>query len=183
MGRFDKFRIDLKGMKQSSLQMEYDLDNTFFADIDGQEFQKGAVKATVTVKNNREVFNFTFEIKGTVIVPCDRCLDEMEIDIEADNQLKVKLGETYADEGDTVVIPESEGEINLAWYLYEFIALSLPTKHIHAPGKCNADMFNKLKKHTRSSDEDDNFDTDEQQEREIDPRWESLKNLQIEEDN
>ena len=178
MGRFDKFRIDLKGMRQSSLQMEYDLDNTFFADIDGQEFQKGAVKAIVNVKNNREVFNFTFAIEGTVVVPCDRCLDEMEIDIEADNLLKVKLGDTYADEGETVVIPESEGDINLAWYLYEFIALALPTKHIHAPGKCNADMFNKLKKHTRRSADDD-----EQQEREIDPRWESLKNLQIEEDN
>ncbi len=178
MGRFDKFRIDLKGMKQNSLQMEYDLDNTFFADIDGQEFQKGAVKAIVAVKNNREVFDFTFAIKGTVVVPCDRCLDEMEIDIEADNLLKVKLGDTYADEGETVVIPESEGDINLAWYLYEFIALALPTKHIHAPGKCNADMFNKLKKHTRRSADDD-----EQQEREIDPRWESLKNLQIEEDN
>ena len=163
--------------------MEYDLDNTFFADIDGQEFQKGAVKAIVNVKNNREVFNFTFEIKGTVVVPCDRCLDEMEIDIEADNLLKVKLGETYADEGDTVVIPEYEGEINLAWYLYEFIALALPTKRIHAPGKCNTDMAGKLKKHTRRDEDDDTFEADEQQEREIDPRWESLKNLQIEEDN
>ena len=85
MGRFDKFRIDLKGMKQDSLQMEYDLDNTFFADIDGQEFQKGAVKAIVAVKNNREVFDFTFAIKGTVVVPCDRCLDEMEVDVEAES--------------------------------------------------------------------------------------------------
>ncbi len=183
MGRFDKFRIDLKGMKQSSLQMEYNLDNTFFADIDGQEFQKGAVKAVVAVKNNREIFDFTFAIKGSVVVPCDRCLDEMDIDVEAENRLKVKLGDTYADEGDTVIIPENEGDINLAWYLYEFIALALPTKHIHAPGKCNADMSNKLKKHSRRSADDDTFDTDEQQERAIDPRWESLKNLQIEEDN
>ncbi len=182
MGRFDKFRIDLKGMRQSSLQMEYNLDNTFFADIDGQEFQKGAVKAFVALKNNRDVFDFTFAIKGTVIVPCDRCLDEMEIDVEAENRLKVKLGDTYADEGDTVIIPESEGDINLAWYLYEFIALALPTKRIHAPGKCNADMSGKLKKHTRR-DDDDTFDADGQHEREIDPRWESLKNLQFEEDN
>ena len=183
MGRFDKFRIDLKGMRQSSLQMEYDLDNTFFADIDGQEFQKGAVKAVVAVKNNREVFDFTIAIKGTVVVPCDRCLDEMEVDVEAENLLKVKLGDTYADEGETVVIPENEGDINLAWYLYEFIALALPTKRIHAPGKCNTDMAGKLKKHTRRDADDDTFDADEQQEREIDPRWESLKNLQIEEDN
>ena len=60
MGRFDKFRIDLKGMKQSSLQMEYNLDNGFFGDIDGQEFQKGNVNAVVEVKNNRGVFDFMF---------------------------------------------------------------------------------------------------------------------------
>ena len=135
MGRFDKFRIDLKGMKQSSLQMEYNLDNGFFGDIDGQEFQKGNVNAVVEVKNNRGVFDFMFSVSGTVVVPCDRCLDEMEVDVEAQNTLRVKLGEEYADEGDVVVIPESEGDINLAWYLYEFIALALPTKRIHAPGK------------------------------------------------
>lgn len=179
MGRFDKFKIDLRGMKESSLQIEYCLDNNFFADIDGQEFQKGAVKAVVNVRNNRDVFDFLFIINGTVIVPCDRCLDEMEVDVEAENLLKVRLGDTYADEGDVVVIPESEGDINLAWYLYEFIALALPTKRIHAPGKCNMEMSNKLKKHSHHVADDD-YDSDEQNEKEIDPRWESLKNLQIE---
>ena len=97
MGRFDKFRIDLKGMKQSSLQMEYNLDNVFFGDIDGQEFQKGNVDAVVNVRNNRGVFDFTFSVSGTVVVPCDRCLDEMEVDVEAENCLRVKLGEEYAE--------------------------------------------------------------------------------------
>lgn len=182
MGRFDKFRIDLKGMKQPSLQMEYNLDNVFFGDIDGQEFQKGNVDAVVNVRNNRGVFDFTFSVSGTVVVPCDRCLDEMEVDVEAENCLRVKLGEEYADEGDLVVIPESEGEINLAWYLYEFIALALPTKRIHAPGKCNIDMSNKLKSHSCQA-ADDAFDADGHTERETDPRWDGLKNIQIEEDN
>ena len=88
MGRFDKFRIDLKGMKQSSLQMEYNLDNVFFGDIDGQEFQKGNVDAVVNVRNNRGVFDFTFSVSGTVVVPCDRCLDEMEVDVEAETALE-----------------------------------------------------------------------------------------------
>ena len=182
MGRFDKYRVDLKGMKQPSLQMEFDLDNLFFADIDGQEFQKGAVKATVDLRNNRGVFDFTFAVSGTVVVPCDRCLDEMEVDVEAENSLRVKLGDTYADEGDTVVIPESEGEINLAWYLYEVIALALPTKRIHAPGKCNLEMSDKLKKHTHRAEmgDDEGFGSDGCDEREIDPRWAGLKNLQLE---
>jgi hypothetical protein len=44
MGRFDKFKIDLRGLKQSAFKVEYDLDNKFFEDIDGQEFQKGTIE-------------------------------------------------------------------------------------------------------------------------------------------
>ncbi len=50
----------------------------------------------------------------------------------------VKFGHEYAEEGDNlIVIPEEEGEINVAWFMYEFVALSIPMKHVHAPGKCN----------------------------------------------
>ena len=99
MGRFDKYNVDLKGLKVASLDLEFDLDNAFFGDIEGEEFQKGSVRALVTVKKNREIFDFSFSLKGTVVVPCDRCLDDLEIDVEAENTLRVKLGEEYADEG------------------------------------------------------------------------------------
>ena len=106
MGRFDKYNIDLKGLKKEMLEMEYNLDNAFFADIDGDEFQKGAVKAVVTVKKNRDLFDIDFTLAGVVVVPCDRCLDDLEIEIETENTLRVKLGSDYADDGDMVIIPE-----------------------------------------------------------------------------
>lgn len=101
------------------------------------------------------MFEMNFQIEGVVVVPCDRCLDDMEIPIDTHNRLVVKFGKEYAEESDeVVVIPEEEGAINLAWFLYEFIALAVPMKHVHAPGKCNKAMSSKLKKHTaRSSDE------------------------------
>lgn len=178
MGRFDKYNVDLKGLKSASLEMEFELDNLFFGDIDGEEFQKGAVKATVTVRKNRDVYDFTFVLQGTVVVPCDRCLDDLEIEVATENTLKVRLGDDYADDGDIVVVPEQDGDFNIAWYLYEFIALALPMKRVHAPGKCNHEMTGKLKKHSPDVSGDEGND-----EQEIDPRWASLKNIQIEEDN
>lgn len=179
MGRFDKYNVDLKGMKAASLELAFSLDNAFFADIDGEEFQKGTVEAVVTVAKGRDVFDFSFELKGKVVVPCDRCLDDLEIEVETENTLCVKLGEDYADEGEIVVIPEHEGSINIAWYLYEFIVLALPMKRVHAPGKCNHEMTGKLKKHSADADDADNGN-DEQQ---VDPRWAGLKDIQFEEDN
>lgn len=35
-------------------------------------------------------------IDGTVAVPCDRCLEDMDQSITADNKLIVKLGEEYS---------------------------------------------------------------------------------------
>ena len=178
MGRFDKYNVDLKGMRVASLELEFDLDNAFFADIDGEEFKKGSVKAKVCVNKGREIFDLSFTLTGTVVVPCDRCLDDLEIGVDTENTLRVKLGDNYADEGDIVIIPENEGDLNIAWYLYEFIVLALPMKRVHAPGKCNHEMTGKLKKH--SVDAEENEDSDEMQ---IDPRWAGLKDIQIEEDN
>lgn len=178
MGRFDKYNVDLKGLKAATLELEFDLDNLFFGDIDGEEFQKGAVKAVVTVRKNRDVFELAFSLNGTVVVPCDRCLDDLEIDVATENTLRVKLGDEYADEGDIVIVPEQDGDLNIAWYLYEFIALALPMKRVHAPGKCNQEMTGRLGKHSAGADDDSREDADM-----VDPRWAGLKNIQIEEDN
>ena len=62
MGRFDKYNVDLKGLKVAALNLEYDLDNAFFSDIEGEEFQKGAVKAVVTVRKNGDVFDFSIHV-------------------------------------------------------------------------------------------------------------------------
>ena len=179
MGRFDKYNVDLKGMKAASLELSFDLDNAFFASIEGEEFQKGNVKATVTVVKGRDVFELSFVLSGKVVVPCDRCLDDLEIEVETENTLRVKLGDDYADDGDFVIIPEQEGDLNVAWYLYEFIVLALPMKRVHAPGKCNHEMTGKLKRHSAEA-HDGECDGDESV---IDPRWAGLKDIQFEEDN
>ena len=47
----------------------------------------------------------------------------------------------------------------MAWFMYEFVALAIPMKHVHAPGKCNKAVSSKLHKHLRTkADEDDSED-------------------------
>ena len=157
MGKFDKYKIDLKGMQADSCKYEFVLDNLFFANIDGPEVQKGKVNVTLVVKKTSRAFELNFQTDGMVWVPCDRCLDDMEQPVSSTDKLMVKFGHEYAEEGDNlIVIPEEEGEINVAWFMYEFIALAIPMKHVHAPGKCNKAVSSKLHKHLRTkADEDD----------------------------
>mgnify|MGYP003415724926 FL=1 len=193
MGKFDLYKVELKNLSPGVHEYEYFLENKFFVDIDGDEVQKGKVKVNLTVKRTSMVFDMNFQLEGIVYVPCDRCLDDMEIPIDTHNRLVVKFGKEYAEESEEIVIiPEEEGEINLAWFIYEFIALAIPMKHIHAPGKCNKTMSSKLKKHTaRRADDEDEFDEeaaddivvdDDAADIPSDPRWDALKGL-VENDN
>ncbi len=188
MGKFDKYKIDLKRMQADSVKYDFLLDNLFFTHIDAPEVQKGKVNVALNVKKTSRAYEFTFVTEGTVLVPCDRCLDEMEMIISSNDKLMVKFGPEYAEEGDNlIVIPEEEGEINVAWFMYEFIALSIPMKHVHGPGKCNKSVTTKLNKHLRTTAEDDSdetFETVEEDnngvediEQPIDPRWNELKKI------
>jgi uncharacterized metal-binding protein YceD (DUF177 family) len=183
--------VELKNMAPAEVRKyEYRLDNKFFIDIDDTEVQKGKVHVSLNVARKTASFEMEFRLTGMVYVPCDRCLDEMEQTIETENRLIVKFGKEYAEESDEIlVISEEEGALNLAWFLYEFVVLAVPMKHVHVPGKCNRTMTSKLKKHSaRPADKDeddegyytDNEDpavNDELETSTPDPRWDALKDL------
>ena len=185
MGKFDKYKIDLKGMQTDSCRYEFQLDNQFFANIDGPEVQKGKVNIVLSVKRTSQAFELNFQTDGIVLVPCDRCLDDMEQPVTSADKLIVKFGTEYAEEGDNlIIIPEVEGVINVAWFMYEFVALAIPMKHVHAPGKCNKEMSRKLGKHLRTTSDDEEFmeaeeesGSDETVDTPIDPRWNELKKI------
>ena len=116
-------------------------------------------------------FDMEINVEGFVIVTCDRCLDDMEQSIKSDNRFIVKLGIENSEDDDTITVEENEGILDLSWIIYESIALSVPIKHVHAPGKCNTAMTEKLDElsATRSGDEADK--------EAIDPRWSKLSEL------
>lgn len=192
MGKFSLYNIPLRGLSEGKHEFKYDLDKSFFALIDDgtAEVKKGDLKAVVSLKKTSVTFELNFDIIGVVQVPCDRCLDDISMDVDTKNKLIVKFGKEYSEESDEIVIiPEDDGEINIAWFLYEFIVLSLPAKKIHAPGTCNKAMSSKLNKHrARSADDEDDLDEDtddvsiEDDSSYSDPRWDSLKDISVDED-
>ena len=191
MAKFSQFKIDLNNFPNGIVNYSYELDRKFFDSIDHEDVRKGNVKAELDVKKTIDAYEFNFHLVGVVQIPCDRCLDEMNQEIDTHNRLLVKLGEEYSEESDEIVtIPIDEGSINISWYLYEFIVLNIPIKHVHEPGKCNKMMTKKYRKHQAVdiSEEDDNDSPDEDlndddidliddSSQETDPRWDELKKL------
>lgn len=188
MSIMDTYKIDLLSPGLGGKTFEFEIGNDFFADIEGL-VQRGKIHTTVVCLSAGAVYKFRIHSVGTVIVPCDRCLSDLELRIETADDLNVKLGNEYADEGDCVVIPEFEGYLDLAQFIYEFIALSMPMTCCHEPGKCDDTMMHELSRHqsTRSGYEDaEREDSTENSDRPnvfmgedsdepVDSRWAALK--------
>ena len=73
-----------------------------------------------------------------------------------------------------MVIPESDYQIDIAPLIYDYIILALPIQKIHGkagnkPAKCNSETLKHLDNHEEKN--------------EIDPRWEALKNIKLDNNN
>ena len=148
MGKFDQYNIQLKTMEIGKSQVEYHLDNAFFALLEDVDIQKGDVDVTIRIDKRPNQSELNFELVGKVVVPCDRCLEDMDQPIKTTGHLIVKFGKEFKDDGDDIVIvPEEQGLINVSWFLYEFIELAIPIKHVHPFGLCNKGMSKKLGEH------------------------------------
>jgi len=178
--KFKTYQIDLKNLSPSTTyKFDYLLDNAFFERVDGPEVRKGKLNVALSVIRVSSVFELDFRINGVITVDCDRCLDEMEIPIETMNRLVVTFGEMYEETSDErIIVSEEEGFINIAWYLYEFIALAIPIKHVHKSGECNQIMASKLRElcvdDYDEKDEKPDSETDIQS---TDPRWDALRHF------
>ena len=173
MCSMDTFKIDLERLGEGVTTLEFSIDDRFFEAIDAPDVRKGELQVRLDIEKNVAGFEFRFHTTGVVYIPCDLCLDDMAQPIETENRLLVKLGKAYSDNDDIVIVDENEGILDTSWFIYEFIALAIPIKHVHAPGKCNPAMSKMLAEHStaRSSEEEET--------KAVDPRWEKLKNLKI----
>ena len=171
MCSLEQFKINLKSLTDEVTALDYDLDDQFFEALDGSEVKQGALHVSVSIRKATGFFELQFHTEGTVTVICDRCLDDMEQPIEADNRQVVKLGAAYSEEDDVITVSEDEGILDMSWLIYEFIVLAIPIKHVHAPGKCNPAMSQVLEELSvdRSSGE--------VSDQPIDPRWSALLKL------
>lgn len=171
MFSLETLRLDLKALKDDSFENSWALGDDYFEALEDADIQSGNVSVVVSLHKAENCFDMEIKVEGFVVVTCDRCLDDMEQSIKSDNRFIVKLGIENSEDDDTITVEENEGILDLSWVIYESIALSVPIKHVHAPGKCNTAMTEKLDElsATRSGDEAGKDA--------IDPRWSKLSEL------
>ena len=139
--------IDLSTLEIGHYQFDYQLDSAYFATIEKTELLGGQVSAKAVLDLREDDFDLSIAVHGVVQVTCDRCLDPMDIDVDAEDVMNLE------DEGEESA--EKVKTLDLNWLAYELIIVNLPLVHSHQTGGCNPQMDALLQDHLCTEAEDE----------------------------
>ena len=157
MGNRRAFDIAFVGLKPGIHQFEYQVDDKFFADYKETDFENCYATVKVSLEKNTSFMMLKFEIGGSVTVICDRCGNNLPIDLWDEFSLVIKqvenpeeMNETEEDP-DIFYISRTESHIHMADWIYEFVMLSIPMQRMCSEDEmggpqCNKEILAMLKK-------------------------------------
>ena len=142
----------------------------FFQRFDNEEIIESDIHAKISLERKDWLMILQFNIDGRVKTLCDRCGDEVWTNIESDEELIARFGnETDLTNDEVIYLDNSEFELDVTQFLFEFCSLAIPSKRVQSEGKCAQDITEYLEEGTQEEETEINDY--------IDPRWEALKKL------
>ncbi len=156
------YNVAFKGLSQGKHIFDYEVDDKFFHEFEGGLVDEGKVNVRLTLEKQSALMVLWFDLKGTIKVQCDRCLEMYDQPIESQDRIFVKFGEKEFNEGDDVIwVSTNDYQLNTAQLIYEYIGLAIPIKRIHPDDEngnstCDPEMIEKLSKYVIEEDEQPN---------------------------
>jgi uncharacterized metal-binding protein YceD (DUF177 family) len=166
-----EFLISFSGLSLGHHNFELKVDNAFFEGFEYSEVKQGDIDVTLDMEKTETFIMMNFSYSGQLKAPCDRCLEDLIIDIKDRNSLIVKFGEQDDEENEDEIIflSEKEHEVDVSKFVYDSIILAIPAQKTHETiQECNQDMIAKM------------GNASESEENKSDPRWDALKGLKFE---
>ncbi len=177
MAGLEQFNIKFVHLKPGRFDYDFKIENSFFDHFEHSLVDKADIRVHCTmIKESETLLYFHFQIDGALILTCDRCLDEFNLPIHLNEKLMVKItdvqeitSEEKENEEELVAIPINAIAFNVAKPIFDYLNLAKPMKpSCEGINKtCNEDMMDILSNMQRKKSRDDEDD--------IDPRWEDLK--------
>ncbi len=132
MSRRREFEIAFVGLKPGVHEYNYLINDKFFDAFQQQDFRNCKANVKLLLDKNSSFILLKFEIGGTLEVTCDRCNNNLPLELWDEFNITVKMVEEpelmndQEDDPDVYYISRGESHIDVAEWIYEFINLSLP---------------------------------------------------------
>ncbi|WP_276485962.1 YceD family protein [Paraflavitalea pollutisoli] len=177
------YDIAFVGLKPGIHEFEYDIDEKFFVEYQEQDFRNCKAHVKLTLDKKTGFMLLKFEIGGQLEVTCDRCGNNLPLQLWDDFNIVVKMVEDpevmneQEEDPDVYYIARSESHLHIADWIYEFINLSIPMQRMCAEDEiggshCNKEVLDMLNK----------MDA-QQKELPQNPLWKGLEQFKDLEDN
>lgn len=152
-----EFDIAFVGLKPGIHEFKYDINDKFFLPYQEQDFINCVAHVTLGLEKNNNFLLLKFEIGGTVEIACDRCGNNLPLQLWDEFNIVVKMVDNpdvmneQDDDPDVYYISKGESHLHIADWIYEFINLSIPMHRMCSIDEmggphCNKEVLEMLRK-------------------------------------
>lgn len=127
-----EYEIAFVGLKPGVHEFNYRVAERFFENYQEQDFRKPDAQVKLLLEKNNSFMLLRFEIGGQAEVTCDRCNNDLPLQLFDEFTITVKMtddpeqaNETEEDP-DVFYISRGESHLNVKDWIYEFVILSIP---------------------------------------------------------
>ena len=125
------FVVKLSSLAPGTNDLEWHAGREFFESFGNTDILDADLNVTVSIVSHGISADVEGTVAGTVTVACDRCLEDLELEVEA------SFEESYTPE---------EDELDLSQDVYDYVCTSLPLQRVHPEGQCNQETTKFLSK-------------------------------------
>lgn len=136
MSHRSDFEIAFVGLKPGIHEYQFEITDKFFEVFQQQDFRYCDATVKLTLDKRTSFLLLKFEIGGSLEVSCDRCNNDLPLQLWEEFNMTVKMVEEpdlmndQGDDPDVYYISRSESHINVENWIYEFINLSIPMQKV-----------------------------------------------------
>lgn len=180
MKAIKQYDIDIFGLANKEYSYDFESGDSFFVELEQDLINSGSFKTHVVLDKSTTMIRLDITVSGVVELECDRSLELFEEPFDTEGRLFLKFGDHDEELTEEIeIINRNTTRINLARYIYDFIALALPVKRLHPKFRTEDDEDEETEFLVYSSGVayTENDDEEQSNEAPVDPRWEALKKI------
>ena len=159
-------------MSEGQHEYKFHVQDTFFDAMESEDVHHADVQVKLNLDKESRMMILDFNIRGSLRLTCDRCLEDFDFPLNIDHQLIVKYGKDEGkDDGDIFYLGDDDYQLDVSSMIYENILLAIPIKKVHPDDEngnstCNPEQLALLENYSKQKTNDS--------------RWDALKNIKFE---
>jgi len=127
-----EFEIAFVGLKPGVHEYNYRINDKFFIEYQEQDFKNVEANVRLLLEKNSSFMILRFQVGGKAEVICDRCSNELPLQLFEDFTVTIKMTDEpelmndQEEDPDVYYISRGESHIDVKDWIYEFVNLSIP---------------------------------------------------------